>query len=66
MNEVGEWEKKCPIAAFKKHLLNEGILKEAELKLIEDRIIREIEEAVEFADEGPFPASEEILEDLFT
>ena len=66
MNEVGEWEKKCPIAAFKKHLLNEGILKEAELKLIEDRIMREIEEAVEFADEGPFPASEEILEDLFT
>ena len=65
MNEVGEWEKKCPIARFKRYLLNEGLFKEAELKLIEDGIVREIEEAVEFANQGPFPDPEEILEDLF-
>ena len=65
MNEVSEWEKRCPITRFKRFLLNEGILKEPELKLIEDRITREIEEAVEFANQGPFPALEEVLEDLF-
>lgn len=65
MSEVSEWEKRCPIARFKRFLLDGGIFKEARLKLIEDRIIREIEEAVEFANQGPFPASEEVLEDLF-
>ena len=65
MTEVSEWEKRCPIARFKRFLLDEGIFEEAHLRLIEDRMTKETEEAADFANQGPFPAPEEVLQDLF-
>jgi len=47
--EVEAWKQKCPIRRLKERLLSEGIATEEELKVVEARVEREIEEAVEFA-----------------
>ncbi|MCD6419575.1 MAG: pyruvate dehydrogenase (acetyl-transferring) E1 component subunit alpha, partial [Synergistetes bacterium] len=63
--EVEEWMKKEPIERFKKYLYENGYLTKEDEQLIENSILNEIEEAVEFARSSPFPAPEDALTDLF-
>ncbi|MGQ9726490.1 MAG: pyruvate dehydrogenase (acetyl-transferring) E1 component subunit alpha [Candidatus Bathycorpusculaceae bacterium] len=63
--EVEEWLAKDPIKRFKERLLQTKTLKEAEIQQIEREVSAEIEEAVRFAMESPYPASEEALEDVY-
>ena len=63
--EVEEWKKKDPIPAFRNRLIEMGVLTEGDADNIEKGINDEIEKAVTFAEESPFPAPEEALEDVF-
>jgi len=63
--EYEEWRKKDPITRFKAFLINIGALTEDQAKSIEESAKREVEEAVKFALESPFPAPEEALEDIY-
>ncbi|MGI6605200.1 MAG: pyruvate dehydrogenase (acetyl-transferring) E1 component subunit alpha [bacterium] len=63
--EVLEWKARCPIARFRKHLMDLGMLTEEEADAIELEVDQEVEEAVRFADESPAPAPEEALEDVY-
>ncbi len=63
--EIEEWKKKCPIKRFEEKLLKMGVLNEEKIKEIEDMIAKEIEEAVKFAEESPYPEPEEALEDVY-
>lgn len=63
--EVEEWLRKDPIKRFKERLLQTNILAEAELQQIEKKVSNEIEEAVKFATESPYPAPEEALENVY-
>ena len=63
--EVAEWLRKDPIKRFKETLLQTKILLEAETQKIEKEVLTEIEEAVEFAMESPYPSPEEALEDVY-
>jgi len=63
--EVEEWLAKDPIARFKEKLLQKDILTKAEAQRIEKEVSAEIEEAVKFATESPYPAPQEALEDVY-
>jgi pyruvate dehydrogenase E1 component alpha subunit len=63
--EVEEWLAKDPIKRFKEKLLHTKTLTESEIQQIEKQVSDEIEEAVKFAMESPYPASEEALEDVY-
>lgn len=63
--EMSEWEKKCSISNFKAKLIEKGILTEKEAQEIEQRCIKEIEEAVEFAKKSPYPLPDEVQENVF-
>ena len=63
--EIEEWMKKDPIPAFRKRLLEMKVLVEQDMDKINQEIDGEIEKAVKFAEESPFPAPEEVLEDVF-
>ncbi|MEM3577542.1 MAG: pyruvate dehydrogenase (acetyl-transferring) E1 component subunit alpha [Candidatus Bathyarchaeia archaeon] len=63
--EVAEWLAKDPIKRFKERLLREGVLTAEEIQKIEVDVAAEIEEAVRFAMESPYPAPEEALEDVY-
>ena len=63
--EVEEWLRKDPIKRLRDKLIQTDISMEAELQEIEKRVSNEIEDAVKFAVESPYPTSEEALEDVY-
>jgi TPP-dependent pyruvate/acetoin dehydrogenase alpha subunit len=63
--EVAEWLKKDPILRFRKQLLEMSVLTEEAADKIVQEMNQEIEGAVKFAVESPFPAPEEALEDVY-
>jgi len=63
--EVEEWVKKDPIPAFRKRLIEMGVVTEEDADRIEQGMDEEIENAVQFALESPLPSPEETLEDVF-
>jgi len=63
--EVEEWLRKDPIKRLRDKLIQTDISMEAELQEIEKRVSNEIEDAVKFAVESPYPTPEEALEDIY-
>jgi len=53
--EVMWWVNNCPIKRFEAFLMKEGILSDLEKEKIYKEVEREIEEAVKFAEESPYP-----------
>lgn len=60
-DEVKEWLKKDPIERFKNELIKQGILNEEQIALIEKEAEQEMQEAVKFADESPYPDPDKVL-----
>jgi acetoin:2,6-dichlorophenolindophenol oxidoreductase subunit alpha len=65
-DEIEAWKKKDPIAAEERKLVSKGILTEAQLKEIDNQILAKIDEAVKFAEDSPYPAPEDALEDVYS
>jgi TPP-dependent pyruvate/acetoin dehydrogenase alpha subunit len=63
--EVEAWKKKDPIARFERWLTEQGLLNDALKANIYQEINREIDEAVAFAEQSPYPAPEEALEHVW-
>ncbi|MBS7632038.1 thiamine pyrophosphate-dependent dehydrogenase E1 component subunit alpha [Candidatus Bathyarchaeota archaeon] len=63
--ELDCWVKKCPIRRIKKRLLKHRIVTEDEVKKIETAIRAEVEEAVAFARNSPYPDERDLLYGVF-
>jgi len=64
--EVLTWqEKNDPIRRFEEHLFQAEILTKKKSKAIWDEVKVELDVAIEFAKNSPFPQPEEALEDLY-
>lgn len=63
--EMEEWKTRCPIKQLKEHLLDNGFMTETEINDLEEEVIKEVSEAVEFAINSPYPEPEELTEDLY-
>ena len=59
--EIEQWKQRCPLKKFKDYLLSEAIATEAELALLEEQGRAEVEDAIAFAEDSPFPPAEEAL-----
>jgi pyruvate dehydrogenase E1 component alpha subunit len=59
-------KEKDPVEALRKHILEEKIAAEDEIKKIDDEVKHEINEAVEFAKNSPEPAESELLTEIYT
>ncbi len=64
--ELEQYRKKDPISGVAHDILEKGYLDDAGLKKIQDKVKAEVEEAVRFAEESPFPPPEAIYEDVYT
>jgi pyruvate dehydrogenase E1 component alpha subunit len=64
--EVLEWRKRDPIALFEATLAEAGILAAAEAKEIHERTEFEVQQAIEFAKNSPFPADSDLLTDVYS
>ena len=63
-----EWWKnnKDPIKIFEDVLLKKGIATKEELEKMWEKARKEIEEAVKFAEESPWPTKDAVVEDVFS
>ncbi|MGB9774983.1 MAG: pyruvate dehydrogenase (acetyl-transferring) E1 component subunit alpha [Anaerolineae bacterium] len=60
------WKAKDPIPRFEAKLIEMGVLDAAKAREINEQILAQVEEAVRFAEESPWPSPEEVLEDVYT
>jgi pyruvate dehydrogenase E1 component alpha subunit len=65
MEEVQEWIKKCPIRRFEEKLVSKKVLTKLKAKKIWEEVEKEIDGAVEFANQSPFPEPKDIYEDVY-
>lgn len=63
--EVEEWRVNDPINRFKAFVLDEGLITLPELDEIDGEVAAEIEEAVTFARESPFPEMDELYKNIY-
>jgi len=63
--EIDECKKKDPLLRFRKKLMEMGVLTEEEAEKIRQEALEEIDKAVKFAEESPYPGPEEVLADVW-
>ncbi len=63
--EVEQWKTRCPIQRLRDQLLSGGTLSEANVRLIDEEMIQVVDKAVAFAEQSPYPAPEEALENVY-
>lgn len=63
--EVERWKQRDPIAIHKNLLLEQGIATQTEIDQLEDEVMKQIDEAVQFARESPYPEPSALFEDMF-
>jgi pyruvate dehydrogenase E1 component alpha subunit len=64
--EREEWaKKKDPIPRFRKRLIGMKVFTEEDADKIQQEMLEEIDDAVKFAKESPFPDPEEVLSDVY-
>ena len=63
--EVEEWKKKDPIDLFEARLAEQGILSPEAAQAVHDEILADIDAAIKFAEESPYPDPEAVLEDVY-
>jgi pyruvate dehydrogenase E1 component alpha subunit len=64
--EVERWKTRCPVATFSAFLRQQGELTEAGLAEMEAAVAAEIDEAVAFAEAGPWEPVEDLMKDVST
>lgn len=63
--EVEEYKKVDPIEVVKKQIIDKKYLTEAELEKLEEEIEQEVLDAVEFAENSPYPDVDELYKDVY-
>jgi pyruvate dehydrogenase E1 component alpha subunit len=63
--EVEEWKKRDPIDIHKERLLSQNIATQEEMDEMESQVMAQIDRAVEFARESPYPEPGALFEDMY-
>lgn len=64
-DEVEEYKEKDPINVVLKTIMDNGWATEDEIEQINEKVMQEVAEAVEFAEDSPYPDDEEVFKDIY-
>lgn len=64
--EISEWKERDPIVRLRTEIISSRVAKAAELDDIEAAVKLEIESAVEFAKNSPYPAPDQVTTDVYS
>jgi pyruvate dehydrogenase E1 component alpha subunit len=64
-DEVEEWRRRDPIASFSKRLVDDGAFADKDIEQLDAEAIETVDEAVQFADNSPFPDLDSLYDDLY-
>lgn len=65
-DEVEQWKKRDPIAAFTRKLREQGSLGDADMSVLEADVAEEVAKSVAFAEAGPWEPVADLLKDVHT
>lgn len=60
-----EWQQRCPITTIEQRLVAEGWAAKDDLSAIHARVKSEVDEAVEWAEQSPYPDPSELLDGVY-
>ncbi|HJP32463.1 MAG TPA: thiamine pyrophosphate-dependent dehydrogenase E1 component subunit alpha [Candidatus Latescibacteria bacterium] len=63
--EIDSWKARDPITSFARALLDDGIAIPDELQVIDDEIAVEVQQAVDFATQSPWPDAETVADHVY-
>jgi TPP-dependent pyruvate/acetoin dehydrogenase alpha subunit len=63
--EVEEWRRHDPILTFRSKLADEGVLSDEDAEKLDEQAVKTVDEAVEFADDSPFPELDSLYDDIY-
>jgi pyruvate dehydrogenase E1 component alpha subunit len=63
--ELEYWLRRDPVKLFERNVIEGALITEPELSSVREDVNAEIEAAVEFARESPFPDPEEVYRDIY-
>jgi TPP-dependent pyruvate/acetoin dehydrogenase alpha subunit len=63
--EVEEWRGRDPIVTFRGRLAEEGVVSEEDAEKMDEAAVKRVDEAVEFADQSPFPDLDSLYDDIY-
>jgi pyruvate dehydrogenase E1 component alpha subunit len=64
-DEIDAWKARDPIALLEQHVLGRGLLSPDEISEMRKRVQADLDAAVAFADQSPFPDPKDLLVDMF-
>jgi len=64
-DEIAAWKSRDPIARLEQYALGQGLLSAAEIGAIQEHVRGDLNEAVAFAEQSPFPDPKDLLVDMF-
>ncbi len=64
-DEVEEWRGRDPIQAFGKRLVDEDVITQDQFEELDEKAIKTVDEAVQFADQSPFPDLDSLYDDVY-
>jgi pyruvate dehydrogenase E1 component alpha subunit len=63
--QVEEWRRRDPLVVFGRRLEDEGVLDAEERERLDTELVEEVDRAVAFADQSPFPSPESLYDDVY-
>jgi TPP-dependent pyruvate/acetoin dehydrogenase alpha subunit len=63
--EIASWKARDPIGRLEQHVLRVGVLSAPEIVAMRERVTADLDEAVAFAEQSPFPDPKDLLVDMF-
>ncbi len=64
-DEIEAWKKRCPLITFEQRFMPDTFSQE-ELDTVQSEVKQAIDDAVQFAQDSPYPQPEEALDDMFS
>lgn len=65
VEEVHKWQEEDPIGVYRKYLMANNFVTEAELNNLDDMAAAEVQDAVDFAEASPEPGPEELFRHIY-
>ena len=64
-DEVESYKKDCPVVKFRQYILSKGIMSEADIVQIETSAVKEVDEAIEFAEQSDLPPADIVATNVY-
>ena len=65
IEEVEAWKQRDAIENFEKRMVQLGTMTQKQIQAVHDSVLEDIEEAIKFANESPYPEASELLANVY-